>query len=103
MDIYTEEPSGLIAPVIPFDTEEEVITPQRHHLRPRLYLYTTDITRATLISEGPPVRHHRHQRHQPPAAAAPFAAPSTAASAAKAAPRHRRNTSTPKLIGLSLG
>ncbi len=52
MDIYREETFGPIAPVIPFDDEDEVIAMANDtSFGLAAYLYTTDLSRAIRVSE----------------------------------------------------
>jgi succinate-semialdehyde dehydrogenase / glutarate-semialdehyde dehydrogenase len=73
MDIYTEETFGPIAPVIAYDTEEEVIAAANDTTYGLAsYLYSTDITRATRISEALQFGIIGINDINPTAAAAPF-------------------------------
>jgi succinate-semialdehyde dehydrogenase / glutarate-semialdehyde dehydrogenase len=104
MDIYTEETFGPIAPVIPFDTEEEVITAANDTAYGLAsYLYTTDITRATRISEALNFGIIGINDINPTAAAAPFGGTKYSGLGREGGTHGITEYLDTKLIGLSLG
>ncbi len=107
MEIYTEETFGPIAPVIPFDTEEEAVTAANDTTYGLASPTSTPPTSPPppASARGPPVPASSASTTStpPPPPRPASAAPRTAASAAKAAPRASTSTSTPNSSGLSLG
>ena len=103
MDIYTEETFGPIAPVIPFDTEEEAITAANDTTYGLAsYLYTTDITRATRISEALQFGIIGINDINPTAAAAPFGGTKYSGLGREGGTQGIDEYLDTKLIGLSL-
>lgn len=73
MQIYHEETFGPVAPVIPFDTEEEVIEMANDtHYGLAAYIYTRDMARAFRVFEGLRFGIVGINDINPTAAAAPF-------------------------------
>ena len=73
MQIYREETFGPVAPVIPFDTEEEVMEMANDtHYGLASYIYTRDIARALRVFEGLRFGIVGINDINPTAAAAPF-------------------------------
>jgi succinate-semialdehyde dehydrogenase / glutarate-semialdehyde dehydrogenase len=104
MDIYTEETFGPIAPVIPFDTEEEVIAAANDTTYGLAsYIYTTDITRATRISEALQFGIIGINDINPTAAAAPFGGTKYSGLGREGGTQGIDEYLDTKLIGLSLG
>jgi succinate-semialdehyde dehydrogenase / glutarate-semialdehyde dehydrogenase len=104
MDIYHEETFGPIAPVIPFDTEEEVITAANDTTYGLAsYLYTTDITRATRIAEALQFGIIGINDINPTAAAAPFGGTKYSGLGREGGTQGIDEYLDTKLIGLSLG
>jgi succinate-semialdehyde dehydrogenase / glutarate-semialdehyde dehydrogenase len=103
MDIYTEETFGPIAPVIPYDTEEEVIAAANSTTYGLAsYLYTTDITRATRISEALQFGIIGINDINPTAAAAPFGGTKYSGLGREGGTQGIDEYLDTKLIGLSL-
>jgi succinate-semialdehyde dehydrogenase / glutarate-semialdehyde dehydrogenase len=103
MDIYTEETFGPIAPVIPYDTEEEVITAANDTTYGLAsYVYTTDIARATRISEALQFGIIGINDINPTAAAAPFGGVKYSGLGREGAAQGIDEYLDTKLIGLSL-
>ncbi len=104
MDIYAEETFGPIAPVIAFDTEEEVITAANDTTYGLAsYLYTTDITAATRISEALQYGIIGINDINPTAAAAPFGGTKNSGLGREGGTQGIDEYLDTKLIGLSLG
>jgi succinate-semialdehyde dehydrogenase/glutarate-semialdehyde dehydrogenase len=104
MDIYTEETFGPVAPVIAFDTEEEVITAANDTTYGLAsYLYTTDITAATRISEALQYGIIGINDINPTAAAAPFGGTKYSGLGREGGTQGIDEYLDTKLIGLSLG
>ena len=104
MDIYTEETFGPIAPVIPFDTEEEVIAAANDTTYGLAsYIYTTDITAATRISEALQFGIIGINDINPTAAAAPFGGTKFSGLGREGGVQGLDEYLDTKLIGLSLG
>jgi succinate-semialdehyde dehydrogenase/glutarate-semialdehyde dehydrogenase len=104
MDIYTEETFGPIAPVIPFDTEEEVINAANDTTYGLAsYIYTTDITAATRISEALQFGIIGINDINPTAAAAPFGGTGYSGLGREGGTQGIDEYLDTKLIGLSLG
>jgi succinate-semialdehyde dehydrogenase/glutarate-semialdehyde dehydrogenase len=73
MQIYREETFGPVAPVIPFDTEEDVLAMANDtHYGLASYIYTRDIARAMRVFEGLRFGIVGINDINPTAAAAPF-------------------------------
>jgi succinate-semialdehyde dehydrogenase / glutarate-semialdehyde dehydrogenase len=104
MDIYTEETFGPIAPVIPFDTEEEVIAAANDTTYGLAsYIYTTDIAAATRISEALQFGIIGINDINPTAAAAPFGGTKFSGLGREGGVQGLDEYLDTKLIGLSLG
>ena len=104
MDIYTEETFGPVAPVIAFDTEEEAITAANDTTYGLAsYLYTSDITRATRISEALNFGIIGINDINPTAAAAPFGGTKYSGLGREGGTQGIDEYLDTKLIGLSLG
>jgi succinate-semialdehyde dehydrogenase / glutarate-semialdehyde dehydrogenase len=104
MEIYTEETFGPIAPVIAFDTEEEVITAANDTTYGLAsYLYTSDITAATRISEALQYGIIGINDINPTAAAAPFGGTKNSGLGREGGIQGIDEYLDTKLIGLSLG
>ncbi len=73
MTIYREETFGPVAPVVPYDSEEEVLTMANDtHYGLAAYIYTQDISRAMRVLEGLRFGIVGINDINPTAAAAPF-------------------------------
>jgi succinate-semialdehyde dehydrogenase/glutarate-semialdehyde dehydrogenase len=103
MQIYNEETFGPIAPVIAFDSEEEVISAANDTTYGlAAYLYTSDITRATRISEALQFGIIGINDINPTAAAAPFGGTKYSGLGREGGTQGIDEYLDTKLIGLSL-
>jgi succinate-semialdehyde dehydrogenase / glutarate-semialdehyde dehydrogenase len=104
MDIYTEETFGPIAPVIAFDTEDEVVAAANDTTYGLAsYLYTNDLAKAARISEALQYGIVGINDINPTAAAAPFGGTKYSGLGREGGTQGIDEYLDTKLIGLSLG